>query len=347
VRERVNVNGGSVRATHVTGDIASALLDYARDAGIALVVLCSHGRSGLACFALGSIADRLLHHAAVPVLLVHAFGPPVDLARAVVPLDGSALAEAALPMIDQLARTVVGEVTLLRVIGAAAEGPEAERYLDTVARRLQQQGVLRDGESGCRCQVAQGDPAQVILDAAGADKLVVMATHGRSGLMRWGLMRWGLMRWGLMRWGLMRWGLGSVTDRVARGGAAGVLGRARAHDPGHVTGVSVVRVVRTAGSGRVDTDGHLSDASTAHDRPCTGCFSLSVRRINFIRRTDTITSQYRGECVIDIDARLGSCITIRGGRSPGVSARVACPWDRRFGAGDKVVCLRPRAPQCQ
>lgn len=249
----MNVNGGSVRATHVTGDIASALLDYARDAGIDLVVLCSHGRSGLACFALGSIADRLLHHAAVPVLLVHAFGPPVDLARAVVPLDGSALAEAALPMIDQLARTVVGEVTLLRVIGAAAEGPEAERYLDTVARRLQQQGVLRDGESGCRCQVAQGDPAQVILDAAGADKLVVMATHGRSGL--------------------MRWGLGSVTDRVARGGAAGVLGRARAHDPGHVTGVSVVRVVRTAGSGRVDTDGHLSDASTAHDRPCTGCLA--------------------------------------------------------------------------
>jgi len=205
VRERVNVNvsGVSVRATHVTGDIASALLDYERDAAIGLVVMCSHGRSGLARFALGSIATRLLQHGGSPVLLVHAFGAPVDLTRAVVPLDGSTLAEAALPVIDHLARMIVGEVTLLRVINAAAERPEAEGYLDTVARRLPQQGALREGESGWRRQVAQGDPAQVILDEASADKLVVMATHGRSGL--------------------TRWGLGSVADRVARGGAAAVL----------------------------------------------------------------------------------------------------------------------------
>jgi len=205
VRERVNVNvsGVSVRATHVSGDIASALLDYERDAAIDLVVMCSHGRGGLARFALGSIATRLLQHGDSPVLLVHAFGAPVDLTRAVVPLDGSALAEVALPMIDHLARTVVGEVILLRVINAAAERPEAEAYLDMVARRLPHQGTLRAGESGRRCQVAQGDPAQVILDEAGADKLVVMATHGRSGL--------------------TRWSLGSVADRVARGGAAAAL----------------------------------------------------------------------------------------------------------------------------
>jgi len=49
----------------------------------------------------------------------------------------------------------------------------------------------------------QGDPAQAIIDVAGTDKLVVMATHGRSGV--------------------ARWALGSVADRVARYAGAEVL----------------------------------------------------------------------------------------------------------------------------
>jgi nucleotide-binding universal stress UspA family protein len=83
------------------------------------------------------------------------------------------------------------------VIGAAEEGPEAERYLDEVARRLTQEHLA------CRRRVEPGDPAETIIDVAGTDKLVVMATRGRTGL--------------------MRWALGSVADRVARGGAAAVL----------------------------------------------------------------------------------------------------------------------------
>jgi nucleotide-binding universal stress UspA family protein len=63
--------------------------------------------------------------------------------------------------------------------------------------------VLKGDGLVCRRQVAQGDPAQVIIDAAGTDTLVVMATHGRSGL--------------------TRWALGSVADRVARHAAAAVL----------------------------------------------------------------------------------------------------------------------------
>jgi nucleotide-binding universal stress UspA family protein len=90
------------------------------------------------------------------------------------------------------------------VIGAAEEGPEAERYLDEVARRLTQEHLA------CWRRVEQGDPAATIIDVAGTDKLVVLATHGRSGL--------------------TRWALGSVADRVAYGGAAAVL-RVRAAWP--------------------------------------------------------------------------------------------------------------------
>jgi nucleotide-binding universal stress UspA family protein len=159
--------------------------------------MCSHGRTGLARFALGSVAEHLLRHGAAPVLLVRPFGDPVTLEHAVVPLDGSERAEEALRVVDHLARCVVQEVTVLRVVGAAQEGPEAERYLAEVAGRLTQEPLA------CWRRVAQGDPAEAILDVAGTDKLVVMATRGRSGL--------------------TRWALGSVADRVAHGGAAAVL----------------------------------------------------------------------------------------------------------------------------
>jgi nucleotide-binding universal stress UspA family protein len=196
---RTSLAAGGVRVEVAVpcGPAAATLLDYERTAAIDLVVMCSHGYGGLVRFALGSLAMHVLRHGAAPVLLVRAFGGPVPLQRVIVPLDGSARAEKVLGMVQELAGPVVREVTLLRVIDAPDEGSAAERYLDAVAQRLPGDGLV------CRRQVEQGDPAQVLIDVAGADKLVVMATHGRSGL--------------------TRWALGSVADRVTRHGAAAVL----------------------------------------------------------------------------------------------------------------------------
>src|SRR5919199_6089435 len=197
MRERVAATGAHVGTEQMLGDVTAILLDYERDAGIDVVVMCSHGRTGLTRFVLGSVAEHLLRHGTAPVLLVRPFGDAVTLEQAVVPLDGSERAEEALRVVDHLARGVVHEVTLLRVIGAAEEGPEAERYLDEVAQRLAQEHLA------CSRRVTQGDPAEAIIDVAGTDKLVVMVTRGRSGL--------------------ARWALGSVADRVAHGGVAAVL----------------------------------------------------------------------------------------------------------------------------
>lgn len=221
MREHMGVGAERVpvHLERLDGDAAVALRNYERAAGIDLVVLCSHGRGGLARFALGSVAERLLRHGLAPVLLVRAYGPPVALARIVLPLDGSPGAEAALRAAAQLSRAVVREVTLVRVIDTPTEGPEAERYLVAAARRLQRAGLIRGGEGGCRCQVRQGDPARAIIDAAGTDRLVVMATRGRTGV--------------------SRLALGSVADRVARGGAAAVLlVRAGARGATEATGVT-------------------------------------------------------------------------------------------------------------
>ena len=197
VRARLDTAGLTVRARRITGTIAGALLDYAHEESIDLIVLTSHGRTGFARFALGSVAEHLLHAGTTPLVLVRAFGPAVALERAVVPLDGSRQAEAALGMVARLAPAVVQVVTLLRVVDQAEEGLKAERYLAEVVQRLTPEGLV------CQWQVLQGDPAQAILDVAGMDRFVVMATHGRLGL--------------------TRWALGSVADRVARGGAAAVL----------------------------------------------------------------------------------------------------------------------------
>jgi nucleotide-binding universal stress UspA family protein len=110
-----------------------------------------------------------------------------------VPLDGSALAEAALPHLVELAGGKETHVVLLRATEASTFPPgdvlaaqakavhEAEQYLADVAMRLGTIGVRH-----VRCSVWYGTPAAAIIDAAAlhhAD-LIVMVSHGRSGLGR-------------------------------------------------------------------------------------------------------------------------------------------------------------------
>ncbi len=172
-----------------------------------LIMMTTHGRSGLGRFVYGSVTESVLAHSPVPVWIVRmgsaAPGAPRDRGvrpRILVPLDGSGFAEAVLPYATALARALDWTVVLLRVAPPAlptvveaeisasqlpaplvAEPPsEADRYLAAVAASLKAQGV--------RAQplVRVGPPAQAILDesaASGAD-LVVMATHGRSGMSR-------------------------------------------------------------------------------------------------------------------------------------------------------------------
>jgi nucleotide-binding universal stress UspA family protein len=69
-RRRLEQEGLAAQVALLDGDEASALLDYAHQAGIDLVVLTTHGRAGLTRWALGSVADRVAHGSTVPVLLM-------------------------------------------------------------------------------------------------------------------------------------------------------------------------------------------------------------------------------------------------------------------------------------
>ncbi|WP_165422875.1 universal stress protein [Ktedonosporobacter rubrisoli] len=178
-RTRLSAEGLHVQIEVLSGNVADSLLDYEQKAAIDLVVICSHGRSGLSRFALGSIAERLLRHGQKPILIVKASGSLPDLEKAVVPLDGSARAEEELQLIAGLAPSLVKHITLLRVVSSADESIAAESYLREIAQRLPQ-GLTAEA------QVVVGDePAQVISEVAGKQQLVVMATHGRSQAARW------------------------------------------------------------------------------------------------------------------------------------------------------------------
>lgn len=170
-----------------------------------VVVMTTHGRSGLRRATLGSVADQLVHASPVPVCLVRCSetpSAPIGLRRILVPLDGSAAAEAALPDALRLARsagaalvllrvpTVPGYTTVLPETAAWAadllrdKAIEATGYLDTLAGTLDDAGIeiTTDVEIVTAGGIAGGLLASA--DEHAAD-LIVMATHGRTGFRRW------------------------------------------------------------------------------------------------------------------------------------------------------------------
>jgi nucleotide-binding universal stress UspA family protein len=64
----------TVRAEVIAGKVADAIVQYAERHDVDLIVMATHGRSGISRWSLGSVADRVIHHSSVPVLMVRAPG---------------------------------------------------------------------------------------------------------------------------------------------------------------------------------------------------------------------------------------------------------------------------------
>jgi nucleotide-binding universal stress UspA family protein len=186
VVDRVGIRA-PVETVAAFGEPATEILETARRFDADQVVMASHGRTGLAHLLYGSIAEAVLAHSPVPVFLVHPHPGGVAAAqfdprsaRIMAPLDGSAFAEAALPVALEVLGAA-GELVLLRVV-AQDQPLEASNYLQQVANQLRQSNL----DLHVTCDVRTGDAAHAIAAAQidrGVD-LVVIATHGRSGLGR-------------------------------------------------------------------------------------------------------------------------------------------------------------------
>jgi nucleotide-binding universal stress UspA family protein len=66
--------GGLIEVKVLLGNVLDRLVGYTEDNGVDLIVIATHGRSGVSRLFLGSVADRLLRHAPVPVLMVRTPG---------------------------------------------------------------------------------------------------------------------------------------------------------------------------------------------------------------------------------------------------------------------------------
>ncbi len=199
----------------VFGLSAQCILEAAKPGETDLIVLCSHGRTGFTRWALGSVAHTLAHESEVPALILRESKStplPSAVGRAwpscaLVPLDGSELAEAALApaasLVASLAAPEQGVLHLVQVVGlyqtSAEEGfaselneeavERAKTYLVKVAERLQAQD--QQVRLSITSSVAlEKDVAGTLVSLAehgetGASDLIAISTHGRHGLQRW------------------------------------------------------------------------------------------------------------------------------------------------------------------
>jgi nucleotide-binding universal stress UspA family protein len=216
--------GVTVRTVIRPGPAAEEIVDLAERVDFQLILMVTHGYSGISRWRHGSVAERVLQSASVPVLIVRAQKgegdttyKPMTCQRILVPLDGSATAEQALAPAVSIAQALDAKVILFRVSIAHVSGSLtgdwylplegtletanriAEEYLDRIARRLSEQGIKASRA------VRTGGVANGILKFAEANQidLIAMCTHGRTGL--------------------GRWTLGSVADRVLRAGSLPLL----------------------------------------------------------------------------------------------------------------------------
>lgn len=70
VADDLKKGGVAAETAVVLGQPAEAILDYAKQNQVELIIMSTHGRSGVSRWAFGSVADRVLRHSVAPVLIV-------------------------------------------------------------------------------------------------------------------------------------------------------------------------------------------------------------------------------------------------------------------------------------
>lgn len=218
----------------VNGEPAREIVRYAEENEANIILMATHGRSGLTHSAISDIANRVARTSPVPVWLIRTLGPDEIVCaewppqRVVVPLDGSERAEKVLPYATEYAKLFHAELVLLRI----CEEPEisgdypwpdwdehVERtrshyqaqcslYLNEVEQRLKDRGLKVTKESWL------GKAAEEIIGYIKQNRcdLVAMTTYGRSAMPRW-----------LSDSTVGHWVFSNVTEQVLAATSRGIL----------------------------------------------------------------------------------------------------------------------------
>lgn len=174
-------------------DPAEGIVAQARGWPPRLVCMSSHGRGRLVGV-VGSVAERVIRSLDRPVILTGPSFEPIQYERIrhlVLTVDGSRLSERMIPVTISWARALSVPVDVVHVdhgeptddLAAVLRRDDIvdETYPDMIAEHVRSAGIIAWGQ-----QLRDRDPARAIVQLVerNPDALIVMATHGRSGISR-------------------------------------------------------------------------------------------------------------------------------------------------------------------
>jgi nucleotide-binding universal stress UspA family protein len=196
-RRQLEAAGVRARVEMVYGPPAHAILCVAQRLEDSLIVMAGRPPRGPGPWSRGSVSLRVLHASSRPVLVVREPlpGGDVPLTKVLLPLDGSPLSLAVLPLAQDLCRALEATAVLLHVValgGLAATAYASRGYLAEALMALQEEATemlaelaraLREGGLQVEVRVAVGHAINQILQTAretGAG-IIALSSHGRSG----------------------------------------------------------------------------------------------------------------------------------------------------------------------
>jgi nucleotide-binding universal stress UspA family protein len=196
--DELSASGVSVERAVRTDVPHRAILQYATEQAIDLVVMGTHGRTGADRYLLGSVTEKVVRLSDTPVLTVKATAdvePTFPYTDVLVPTDGSEGAAAAVGPAVDIASTYDASIHAVSVIDTMAMGVDVRSHtildaLEESARSATESIEERASEasvSAVETTIQHGNPHRGIrsyVDDHDID-LVVMGTHGRSGIKRY------------------------------------------------------------------------------------------------------------------------------------------------------------------
>ncbi len=194
----------SIKTVVTFGTSAEQILTYAGSAKVELVVMSSHGHSGINRWSLGGTVDKVLRHTHIPLLVVRTKDPPEHesiFSRIIVPLDGSERSAAVMPTVTAIASRMPCELFLfqvvepgihVRTIGGLDYVPFKERNDEWAAHsaRTYLEGLaapLAHSKATVSYDVGAGEAAHEILARANKRRctLIAMCSYRNSPMEAW------------------------------------------------------------------------------------------------------------------------------------------------------------------
>jgi nucleotide-binding universal stress UspA family protein len=209
VSARLQKSGLRIESAVLEGLVAESITEYALNRAIKLIILSSHGRSGLSQWGISSVTQKIIFSAPTSVLIIRARQPAASesidwqYTKIAVPLDGSRRAENVLPMVTLLARFHQSRIHIVHVVKTpemahqmplsredtelsdrivARNREEAIRYLDQVRLQSPLDGIE------VQTRLLTSDNAAAALHELSEKEnidMVALSAHGYSGNNQW------------------------------------------------------------------------------------------------------------------------------------------------------------------